>query len=136
MERYVEMAEKQATDVVVIGAGYAGLMAALRIATKTDARTVAVTLVSASPIFNERVRNHQLLTGQRLPEHRLADLVAKTRIRFEQGTVTGLDPKRRIVTVEPGGAGERLELGYDYLIYALGSIVEDVVTPAVRDTVL
>jgi choline dehydrogenase-like flavoprotein len=53
------MIEKQATDVVVIGAGYAGLMAAMRIATKTDARTVAVTLVSASPNFNERVRNHQ-----------------------------------------------------------------------------
>ena len=95
------MTEKQATDVVVIGAGYAGLMAAMRIATKTDRRTVAVTLVSASPNFNERVRNHQLLTGQRIPEHRLADLVAKTRIRFEQGTVTGLDLKRRIVTVEP-----------------------------------
>ena len=127
------MTEKQTTDVVVIGAGYAGLMAAMRIATKTDARAVTVTLVSASQNFNERVRNHQLLTGQRLPEHRLADLVAKTRIRFEQGTVTGLDPKRRIVTVEPGEAGERLELGYDYLVYALGSHVDVGSTPGVRE---
>ena len=46
------------TQIVVLGAGYAGLMAAMRLAKKTDSRAVAITLVNASETFNERVRNH------------------------------------------------------------------------------
>ncbi|TMC62389.1 MAG: oxidoreductase, partial [Chloroflexi bacterium] len=72
------MTEKT-THIVILGAGYAGLMAAMRLATKTDSRTVAITLVNASETFNERVRNHQLISGQRLPERPLAQMLSKTR---------------------------------------------------------
>ncbi len=50
------------TNVVVLGAGYAGLMAAMRLAKKTDA-SVAITLVNGTTTFDERVRNHQLAAG-------------------------------------------------------------------------
>ena len=50
--------------VVVLGAGYAGLMAAMRLARKTDA-AVAITLINAGDVFHERVRNHQLAAGHK-----------------------------------------------------------------------
>src|SRR5690606_15203876 len=48
------------TRVVVIGGGYAGVMAANRLTRRDD---VTVTLVNPRPTFVERIRLHQLVTG-------------------------------------------------------------------------
>jgi NADH dehydrogenase FAD-containing subunit len=48
------------TDVVVIGGGYAGVMAANRLTQRDD---VAVTLINPRPTFVERLRLHQLVGG-------------------------------------------------------------------------
>jgi len=122
----------ETTQVVVLGAGYAGLMAAMRLARRTDRRAVAITLVNASETFNERVRNHQLISGQHLPERSLAQMLAKTRIRFEHGTVLELQPKRHTVSVQTA-LDQRAELRYDHLIYALGSHVDVGSTPGARE---
>ena len=52
------MSEK--TTVVVIGGGYAGVMAANRLTRRDD---VAVTLINPRPTFVERIRLHQLVGG-------------------------------------------------------------------------
>ncbi|HEX9246570.1 MAG TPA: FAD-dependent oxidoreductase, partial [bacterium] len=117
-------------NVVVLGAGYAGLMAAMRLAKKTDA-TVAITLVNIDDVFHERVRNHQLAAGQSIRQHSLISLLRGTRIRFLQGTVDALQPSQRRITVQ---AAEGLRsVGYDYLIYALGSSVSVGGVPGVRE---
>ena len=109
------------TRVVVLGAGYAGLMAAMRLAKKTDA-SVAITLVNASDTFQERVRNHQLAARQPLRRHALADFLHGTRIQFLQGIVTALQPSLRQVMVQTEGGIQ--PMAYDYLVYALGSFVK------------
>ncbi len=114
--------------IIVLGAGYAGLMAALRLATKTNAD---ITIINATDTFNERVRNHQLAARQRIGEHPLADLLRGTRIRFLQGTVTALHLAQRRITVQTE-TGQR-DGGYDYLVYALGSHVRTADVPGVRD---
>ena len=48
------------TDVVVLGGGYAGVMAANRLTQRDD---VTVTLVNPRPRFVERIRLHQLVGG-------------------------------------------------------------------------
>ena len=48
--------------VVVVGAGYAGLLAAARLAGRPG---IAVTIVDPSPVFRERIRLHQWASGQR-----------------------------------------------------------------------
>src|SRR5439155_7630457 len=77
-------------------------------------------------------RNHQLIGGQHLPERPLAQILAKTRVRFQHGTVRALQPGRQTVIVETG-PDETVELRYDDLIYALGSHVDVGSTPGVRE---
>jgi NADH dehydrogenase len=48
------------TDVVVIGGGYAGVMAANRLTQRTD---LTVTLINPRTTFVERLRLHQLVAG-------------------------------------------------------------------------
>ncbi|MFC9846317.1 NAD(P)/FAD-dependent oxidoreductase [Streptomyces sp. NPDC060223] len=100
------------TDVVVIGGGYAGVMAANRLTRRDD---VTVTLINPRPTFVERIRLHQLVGGTHdaVVDYRkiLADGV-----RLMVDTVTRIDVAGRDVTLASGGT-----VGYDYLIYAVGS---------------
>jgi NADH dehydrogenase FAD-containing subunit len=117
-------------NVVVVGAGYAGLMAAMRLAKKTP-RSVTITLVNESDTFIERVRNHQLLAGAQLPVRSLRKLVARTRIEVSVGRVDRIDPYERRVIV--AADGRERSLPYDYLVYALGSHVDVDSVPGVRE---
>jgi NADH dehydrogenase FAD-containing subunit len=116
--------------IVVLGAGYAGLMAAMRLAKKSDARRVNITLINAGETFNERVRNHQLATGQPVGKHSLTSLLRGTRIQLRLGTVMALHPAKRLVTIETESGQQRI--GYDYLVYALGSFVAVDDTPGAK----
>lgn len=104
------------TEVVVLGGGYAGVTAALRLAPHCR-----VTLVEAREHFVERIRLHQLAAGGRASvSHPYAELLAGSGVRHLAGRAVSLDPASSDVEVEVDG-GERLTLGYDRLVYALGS---------------
>ncbi|MGI5273298.1 NAD(P)/FAD-dependent oxidoreductase [Nonomuraea sp. CA-218870] len=102
--------------IIVLGAGYAGAIAAGRLAKRLRREDVAITLVNAEPDFVERVRMHQLAVGQDLRPRPFREMFAGTGVRLEQGRVTGVDVVRRTVTL-----ADAAELGYDTLVYALGS---------------
>jgi NADH dehydrogenase FAD-containing subunit len=101
------------THIVVLGAGYAGQVAA-RLAAR--AKDTTVTLVNDRATFVERVRLHQLAAGQDLRERPLAELVKGTGIRLVVDRVTAIDPDAKSVVLASGAT-----LGYDTLVYALGS---------------
>ncbi|GAA1508555.1 NAD(P)/FAD-dependent oxidoreductase [Kribbella lupini] len=100
--------------IVVLGAGYTGMMAAHGIARRT--RNADVTIVNPTELFDERLRQHQVAVGQDLVVHRIPDLVAPTGVSFVQGRATRIDAVNRGVVLADGQ-----ELGYDYLVYAIGS---------------
>ncbi|MFH8790952.1 NAD(P)/FAD-dependent oxidoreductase [Streptomyces roseoverticillatus] len=106
------------TDIVVLGAGYAGLTAALRLALKPH---VTVTLIDPSDHFTERVRLHQLTTGR--PEvsvtHPLSVLLRGTRIRHLAARAVDLDRAGRQLRTDDGRT-----VSYDRLVYALGSVTD------------
>jgi NADH dehydrogenase len=100
------------TDVVVIGGGYAGVMAANRLTQRDD---VTVTLINPRPTFVERIRLHQLVgrSDDAVVDYR--DVLGEG-VRLVVDTVNGIDAAGRSVTLATGGTA-----GYDYLIYAVGS---------------
>ena len=107
--------------IVVLGAGYTGATAAGRLARRLRRVDVAITLVNAEPDFVERVRMHQLATGQDLAPRPFSEMFRGTGVSLKQGKVTAVDVDRRTVTVAaPDATGEE-ELEYDTLVYALGS---------------
>lgn len=115
------MTDKQ-TQVVVLGAGYAGVMAAVRLAGKTKKQNVSVTLINAADHFTERPRLHETATGRPPRQHPLADFLRGTTIQFRPGMVTSLDPDQQVVTIQTNAGSS--QVGYDYLVYALGSHVD------------
>lgn len=123
-----EMKTHGRTQFVVIGAGYAGMMAAIRLAGKTRRLPVDITLVNASDHFVERLRSHQIATHQTLRSYPLNVILDGTGVRFVQGRVNNIDSESRKVTLDDSG-----ELSYDYLVYALGSMVDVDAVPGVRE---
>jgi NADH:ubiquinone reductase (H+-translocating) len=113
-------------NVLVLGAGYSGLVAAKLVARHTSA---TVTLVNADSRFVERVRNHQLATGQHWRHRSLDELLAGTGVRLVVDRVTRIDAAHRRVHL----AGESQPLGYDVLIYALGSRADTASVPGVAE---
>lgn len=122
--------------IVVLGAGYTGAIAAGRLARRLHREDVAITLVNAEPDFVERVRMHQLAVGHTLAPRPFDEMFAGTGVELRLAKVTGVDTDRRTVTVtrvgtvdgtgvdgagEPEAEGPAEELGYDTLVYALGS---------------
>lgn len=97
---------------MVVGGGYAGVMAANRLTKRDD---VTITLVNPRDHFVERIRLHQLATGSDDAVVAYADVLSP-RVRLLVGTVSSISPAARTVALEDGS-----EVGYDYLVYAVGS---------------
>lgn len=109
--------------IVVLGAGYAGAYAAGNLARRLSPADTEITVVNAEPDFVQRLRLHELAAGREIKAPKLADVFAGTGIRLRLARVTAVDPERQVVAVADGDGGG--ELGYDTLLYALGSHGDD-----------
>ncbi|MCZ0732457.1 NAD(P)/FAD-dependent oxidoreductase [Mycolicibacterium iranicum] len=106
----------KATTVLVIGGGYAGVMAANRLMSRDD---VMVKLINPRPEFVERIRLHQLAAAGD-PHSTVAvtdyDTVLNAGVQLVVDSVARIDADSRQVTLASGAT-----LPYDYLVYAVGS---------------
>ncbi|MFD0784915.1 NAD(P)/FAD-dependent oxidoreductase, partial [Micromonospora azadirachtae] len=115
--------------IVILGAGYAGLTAAVSLAARTRRREdVQITIVNAEERFTERLRLHQTASGQRLADLHIPELLAGTRVSFVRGWVTGIDVAARRVRID-----DERDLEYDRLVYALGATADTVAVPGVDE---
>jgi len=117
--------------IVVLGAGYAGAYVAGNLARRLSPADAEITVVNAEPDFVERLRLHQLAAGQEIEAQKLAHVFAGTGIGLRLARVTAVDPERRLVAVADADGGG--ELGYDTLVYALGSHVDDCGVPGMAE---
>ncbi|MFE7296228.1 NAD(P)/FAD-dependent oxidoreductase [Streptomyces sp. NPDC057579] len=98
--------------VVVVGAGYAGVMAANRLAAVGRSK-VRVTVVNPRPEFVERVRLHEHAAGESHAVRPLSGLLHRD-VRLRTTTVDVIE--KRSVRLDDGDA-----VAFDYLLYAVGS---------------
>lgn len=123
----------QKSQIVVLGAGYAGMLAAFRVAGKAK-QQAQVTLINRDANFFERVRMHQAAVGYTKHIHPIADMLRGTNIDFVQGSVTDMNPAQHAITVQTA-AGEK-QVHYDKLVYALGSTIDTRGVPGIRENAL
>lgn len=100
------------TRVVVVGGGYAGVLAANRLSQRTD---IDITLINPRPQFVERIRLHQLVAGN---DDAVEDYSAilTDRAKLVVDTAQRIDADAKVLHLVSGTT-----LDYDYLIYAVGS---------------
>lgn len=98
-------------QVVIIGAGYAGVSAAKRLARSS----AHVTMVNPRADFVERIRLHQMLVGNRAATVPLSVLLPRS-ATLVQDSATLIDTEEQTVMLSDGSA-----LDFDHLIYAVGS---------------
>jgi NADH:ubiquinone reductase (H+-translocating) len=113
--------------IVILGAGYAGLLSALRLQPQIKQGKARVTLVNGSDTFTERIRNHQVASGQTIKQHNISDFIRGTGIEFVQDMVRHINSQEQLITLDD------YVLDYDILIVALGSVVNRDAIEGVRD---
>lgn len=102
--------------IVVLGAGYAGTVAAGSLDRRLRKTDVHITLVNDAPDFVERVRLHELAVGHGPCSRPLTNVFADTAVNIHIARVTGIDVAAKHVILPDGTV-----LRYDSLVLGLGS---------------
>jgi NADH:ubiquinone reductase (H+-translocating) len=117
--------------IVILGAGYAGLMAALRLG-KAEGKLGRVALINAEDAFVERVRLQETVArsiATRIPS--ISTLLADSGVEFIRGSVAAFDAEAHCIRVaEPT---QQRALTFDRAVYALGSRTDVETVPGVAE---
>jgi NADH dehydrogenase FAD-containing subunit len=127
----LEQAQPWRCDVIILGAGYGGLMAALHLGA-TPSRGRRFALINSTDEFVERIRLQECIVRpvqSQIPS--IETLLAGTGIDFVCGKVTALDADARCVTIATPTTSR--EIRFDRAIYALGSLADLETIPGVRE---
>lgn len=115
-------------NIVVIGAGYGGITAALGVARLFHSRAdVKVHLVDRNPYHLLKTQLHEAAVRQTVVAIPIDRLVGKRNITFHLAEVTRIDPDGRAVYLQDGN------LPFDFLVVALGSKTNFYGIPDLRD---
>ncbi len=104
-------------NVVILGAGYGGLMTAVRLQKMVGVNEANITLVNKNDYHYETTWLHEASAGTlhhdrvRYP---IADVIDRNKVNFVKDTVVKIVPEEQRVILQNG------ELSYDYLVVALG----------------
>jgi len=104
-------------NVVILGAGYGGLMTTVRLQKMVGVNEANITLVNKNDYHYESTWLHEASAGTlhhdrvRYP---IADVIDSRKVNFVKDTVVKVVPEENRVILENG------ELSYDYLVVALG----------------
>lgn len=107
--------------VVVLGAGYGGLITVTRLVKKIGINEADITLVNKHNYHYETTWMHEASAGTLHHDrcrYQIKDVINTSRVNFVQDTVKKIDKEGKKVVLETG------ELSYDYLVVALGSVPE------------
>ncbi len=128
------MSTRERTRIVILGGGFGGIYAALRLE-KALARdpTLEVTLVNRENFFLFTPMLHEVAASDLDMTH-IVNPIRKLlrRVKFVEGEVESIDLRRRQVIVSHGGDPHAHELDYDHLVIALGAVTNFYNLPGVE----
>ncbi|MGM8216776.1 NAD(P)/FAD-dependent oxidoreductase [Bacillaceae bacterium W0354] len=104
-------------NIVVLGAGYGGIMTTVKLQKMLSANDANITLVNKHDYHYQTTWLHENAAGTIHHDQtriQIKDVVNFNRVNFVQDTVVSIDPKSQKVQLEDG------ELSYDYLVIGLG----------------
>jgi len=132
------MSNETRTRVVILGGGFGGIYAALRLE-KALARGVPleVTLVNRENFFLFTPMLHEVGASDLDMTHIVNPIRALVRrVHFMEAEVAAIDLEARQVVISHGGDAHRHELEYDHLVIALGAITNFYHLPGVEEHAL
>ena len=124
------MAKRTPQRVLIIGGGYAGMIAAIRLAGRAKKR-VSITLINGSERFVERVRQHEVAVNLPVKTYTIPKMLSGTGVNFVQGWVTAMHPEDNTITVKTDSGTQ--SHAYDYLFYAPGSRINQDAIPGLNE---
>ena len=104
--------------IVILGAGFGGLMAVTTLQKKLETSEAEIILVNKHAYHYQRTWLHQVAGGTIEPNRvrfEIQPLLHLKKVQFIKQTVTKIDPKQKKVIFE-----NKEELSYDYLVVSLG----------------
>jgi NADH:ubiquinone reductase (H+-translocating) len=112
------------TRIVVLGGGFAALSAARRLQERMPRDgSVRATLISRDNYLLFTPMLAEVAAGELAPDHIAAPLRRFLhRVRVWQGEAVEADLQRKVVTMRHSATGEPLEVAFDHLVLALGSV--------------
>lgn len=119
-------------NIVVVGAGYAGVAATKFLAKKLKKdHDVQITLIDRHSYHTMMTELHEVAGGRVEPEAIQYDLqrlfCRKKNVQLVTDTVTSIDKEKKVVTTKQGS------YAFDYLILGMGGEPNDFGTPGVKD---
>jgi NADH dehydrogenase len=119
--------------ILLIGGGYVGLYAALRLERELGAEEAELTLVDPENFMVYRPLLAEVTSGTLEPRHALVPLrAALRRTRLIAGSLTEIDAATRTATVEVYD-GERQHLSYDHLVVGVGATARLLPVPGLAE---
>lgn len=141
-----EPAASRLHHIVIVGGGAGGLVLATRLGDRLGKRGRArITLVDAALTHVWKPLLHEIAAGTLRSESDSIDYLAHARTHhfsFKLGRMTGLDRAPREIVLAPitDASGNEIvpgrRLGYDTLVLAVGSVLNDFGAPGVREHAL
>ncbi|RDU38799.1 NAD(P)/FAD-dependent oxidoreductase [Neobacillus piezotolerans] len=117
--------------IVILGAGYGGLVTTKKLEKLLRSGEATVTLINKHSYHYITTQLHKIGVGT-APDRKIAlsipELVNDSKTRFMTGTVTNVNAESQVVFLESGE-----EISYDYLVIALGFEVATFGIPGIKE---
>ena len=127
------MTERQRPHILIVGGGYVGMYTALRLQKKLRRHEAMVSVIDPLSYMTYQPFLPEAAAGNLEPRHVVVPLRrVLPRAQILNGRVTRIDHARRVVTFTPN-AGEPVEISYDIIVVAPGSIARTLPIPGLAE---
>lgn len=113
----VEVITMRKPKIVIVGAGYGGLMTTVRLQKLVGSNEAEIVLINKNDYHYETTWLHEASAGTLHHDrvrYEIRDVIDKSKVEFVQDTVVQINKDEKKVVLENG------EVDYDYLVIALG----------------